>query len=225
MNLKNLSKKIVKVKDDAVHTEDMFKKCLDIFDDYGYNESESWNIDSHDGSSYDGFISFSEGWVEATKSLFYEEWRGGWFKDEKCQKLYESLCDPKYDYETYYEYTEGLKDKYPTFDDFMDAFFEDDELKNDVDEYISESHFEIPAFLKVRLLFNDNTATLGVYLNDDLSYGRERVGAWAGKNIIGEYFGDHTNYKEEFKFENYEQLYEWLPKAIERAQETYTEEE
>lgn len=210
---------------------DVFEKCKSIFEENDYYEGNSWVIDTHDGSSYDGFMSFCEGWVEAIKGLYYPSYGGARFENEKCQKIYENLCDTSYDEQLYYDdNTDGVKELYPNYEDFVNAITDpqnNDEysLQEDVDETINRYRYESPAFLKVRLLFNDNTATLGVYLNDDLSYGRDSVGSWAGKNVIGEPFGNHLNYKESFTFESYDELYEWLDGALKRAQETYQEED
>lgn len=209
-----------KVKDSAIHPNEVFDTIKEMFEEEIPEYAGFYKVETHDGSSYDGFISFCDGWVEATAPVYPRPIGDSavWMSDESCTKILEALEDTDPILEDIYEYNEQYQTRYATVEDFKEAYYnqEMDDFE-EIDETVY-SWYEEPAFIKVRLLLNGNVAELGAYFNDDLGYGRESVGSWAGKNVIGEPYGDHTiiEYREEF--ENYDELYafvaENLPKVF-----------
>jgi len=228
-------KKIMKhrfVKDSAIHPNEVFVKIKDMFEDeissrgltYYFGEE----VETHDGSSYSGFISFCDGWVEAVAAVVLNPFSPGstvWMKDEKCKKILESLEDSEGILKEIYE--SEYKDKFATFEEFDEAYLDSAHGESDavdyekVDEELMDWYAEAPAFIKVRLLLNGNTAKLSAFFNDDLSYGRESVGSWAGKNSVGEPFGDHVIEEYETTFDDYDELYAFVEKNLPKVFDSF----
>ena len=214
-----------KVKDSAIHPNEVFDTIKEMFEEEIPEYAGFYEVETHDGSSYDGFISSCDGWVEATVPVYPSPFGDShiWVNNDNCKKILESLEDKgsilKEIY--YYEY----KDRFATLEEFYEAYMnaasgesEDQELLDNVDDKLMTWYDESPAFITVRLLLNGNHATLSSFFNDDLGYGREVVGYWAGKNVIGELYGDHVIEEYETDFEDYDELYafvvENLPKVF-----------
>lgn len=105
----------------------------------------------------------------------------------------------------------------------LEVFYE--ELNDDINEYIQEFYSESPAFVGILVILDDDkeegkVCRVQSYVNDDLGYGREAVGAWAGKNVIGEGIGNHYIYDQSFTWKNLSDLKRNLAKHVALAAET-----
>lgn len=105
----------------------------------------------------------------------------------------------------------------------LEVFYE--ELNDDINEYIQEFYGESPAFVGILVTLDDDkeegkVCRVESYVNDDLNYGREAVGAWAGKNVIGEGLGNHYIYDQSFTWKNLSDLKRNLAKHVALAAET-----
>ena len=100
----------------------------------------------------------------------------------------------------------------------LDLFY--DKLREKIWEWFDSYYDGREPFLGVRFLLHDgedgkpNTCTVQSYVCDDLGYGRESVGKWAG-NI-----GNHYIYDKEFKWTDLEDLKRQLEKHVRAAAAT-----
>ena len=106
-------------------------------------------------------------------------------------------------------------------------------LWEDFDEFDHDYYLETPAFIGVALKLYDNDnyhndlgngkhlARLESYFNDDLSYGRERVGGWARMmgmtSADGSDLGNHYIYLDEFSYDTFDELKSKLKEKVGKA--------
>ena len=239
-------------------------------DRFGDNDFYA-STDVSDGSSYDGFINFTDGFVDVkcsyTPHMDSElTFRGGDSEEQKtraknAQLILDNLLSPAlYDYydwnikgkddnewfkefptfdqfkEWYDNYTPYLTDNNPTlFDDLGETKVDPkhDKLWEDFDEFDHDYYLETPAFIGVALKLYDNDnyhndlgngkhlARLESYFNDDLSYGRERVGGWARMmgmtSADGSDLGNHYIYLDEFSYDTFDELKSKLKEKVGKA--------
>lgn len=100
-----------------------------------------------------------------------------------------------------------------------------EELNDEVSEYIMDYFSESPAYIGVLVTLHDDreegkVCNVMSYVNDDYGYGREVVGAWAGKNVIGEGIGNHYIYDQSFTWKNLSDLKRNLAKHVALAAKT-----
>lgn len=227
--------------------------------------------DVSDGSSYDGFLNFTDGFVDV-KCNYVPHWdseltfKGGDNSEQEtraknAQVILDNLLEPAlkdfYDWNIKDNNESDWFDEFPTFDDFANWYntyepFKDDptyplfkelgklkldpkhdKLWEDFDEFDHDFYSESPAFIGVALKLYDNDnyrndlkngkhlARLESYFNDDLSYGRERVGGWARKMGIisadGSDVGNHYIYLDEFAYDTFDELKEKLTEKVGKA--------
>lgn len=194
------------------------------------------------GESYDGFINFTEGFLvrEAYWTPILDEElyfvgvdAASAANAKKVQKIADALSNEDFVLEEFF--AENIQDENSDWYGFVDSV---DELKEyyynsnnqtdstwiDIDDYLRSWFDETPAFVGVSVLLHEKnghkTCEVLSYLNDDLGYGRENVGDWAGKNIIDENYGNHYIYENEFEWQDEEDLKNKLPSEMEKAYAT-----
>lgn len=242
-----------KVKDILLHNNE-----LDVHreDDIMFNDMAGY-LSICDGASYDGFISFTDGYLEIS---FYcnpkRDFEGTGRRlsgvnpsSHKRAKFLNKIIQEYLDYSTendlkdYYEqHKEELEfEEFESFKSWYNTYIpyqttpglfgnmeyvnhKYDTLIDDVWNYLDSSWDDSTAFEKVRIcLYEENgkyTATVKSFFNDDFNYGRERVGAWAGKGRTGEGIGDHIIYGSQFTWKTPSELYRKLKPRIEKAYQT-----
>lgn len=200
--------------------------CYDL---YGH-------IDTHDGSSYDGFWSHCEGWAEAT---FYFDpindfgsqglrlsgvGRHSKKRAKMLNAVIERMADERRAIMDWWD-----EDKLPagfasvqTLADWWATSRQgDDDAFEQVDNYLREYYSETPAFLNVRVLLERHdygyTAEISSAFNDDLEYGRERVGSWAGTGALGEPLGSHVIWKQVVEFGTEQELLDGIGVYLDAA--------
>ena len=263
---------MIKSKSFMDDVKDIVKNCgpLAQFEEWDDDDSD---LDSHisvsGGESYDGFINFTDGFVDRclpyvpnndehlTFKGFNKETRKNAENVQKVLDALESTDGMVKDY--WYELDDDLKAKFEDGDSLLEwyAAYEPrqyheeqldlfsgkpcktyttdpklDELYDNIQEYCDDYYSETCAFvgITVRLYDTDNyrntskdhkhQCVIESYFNDDLSYGRESVGAWAGKNIIGNYFGKQVIYSSEFEWTKKSDLLAKLNRRIGKAYES-----
>lgn len=231
--------------------------CFEENDFYGANTSVS------DGSSYDGFINFTDGFIDIISPYVPHQdteltFKGG---DDEAQKKRAKNAQLILDgllatdiTGFYQDNKDDLESEFPTFDEFKEwydsyepyqkdptpSLFEEgvhydldpkhDKLYEQVSEYDRDYYFESPAFIGVQLKLYDNDnwrndlhngkhlARLESFFNDDLGYGRERVGSWARTmgmvSADGSDIGNHLIYLDEFGYDTFDELKEKLKSKI-----------
>lgn len=245
------------IKDNSVMDE--LKEIMECDDKFG-DEGLCYNTDVSDGSSYEGFINFTDGFVDV-KAYYYvrnneltfkkEGSEGQKERAENAQKILDNLMEP--DYSSFYkDYILGSEweSEFDSLDAFIDwynnynpyekdptpSLFEEglhydldpkhDKLWDKFNDYDMDYYENTPAFIGValKLYDNDNSrndlnngkhlARLESYLNDDLGYGRDRVGGWARQlgmvSADGSDIGNHVIYLNEFAYDTVDELKEKL---------------
>lgn len=247
-----------------IKNEDFMKGIAELFDERGFGDLCALEPDVSDGSSYDGFVNFTDGFVDCKAEYvpfrdeplvfkgFTEEQKKNAENAQKCHDCFMDEDDLLTSY--YKDNRDDLSDKWNQ-DEFiewwhryipeeghweqLDLFTGEscftktsdpklDEIYFNTQEYIDCYYNDSPAFVGVscRLYDEDNSHTgykmcrLISYFNDDLSYGRECVGSWAGKSADGKPIGNHCVYEEEFDWNDYEDLISKLREKLPLAYET-----
>lgn len=259
----------------AIKSKDFMNDVKKIVRDCGpLVEWESWSedeeLDYHisvsGGESYDGFINFTDGFVDrcvpyvplrdehltfkgfnkATRKnaaevqkvldnlentdgmvINYFDWnledefKSNFESGEKLLEWYNNYNPRESHYEQLGLFNGGEPVRTVITDPKLDELY--DNIQEFCDNYYSDSNAFVG--ITVRLYDTDNwrnnsnrkTCIIESYFNDDLSYGRESVGAWAGKNIIGNYFGKQVIYSSEFEWNNKKDLLAKLNRRIGKA--------
>lgn len=237
-------------------------------------EWESWSepdeLDSHisvnGGESYDGFINFTDGFINRCvpyvplrdEHLTFKGFNKATRKNAKdVQKVLDYLENTDSIVENYFDWnleddfkstfengkklTEWYNSYIPRQSHYeqlglfnggkpVETVITDpklDKLYFDIQDFCDDYYSEACAFvgITVRLYDTDNwrnntdkkTCIIESYFNDDLSYGRESVGNWAGKNCIGKHFGKQVIYSSEFTWNNKKDLVAKLNRRIGKA--------
>lgn len=238
-------------------------------DRFGENDFYA-RTDVSDGSSYDGFLNFTDGFVTVMCD-YTPHWdseltfKDGGNEEQKiraknAQLILDDLLSPAlkdfYDWNIKDKDSEWLEE-FPTFEEFKDwydnytpyqndptpSLFEEfgkfaldpkhDSLWDEFNDFDHDFYSESPAFIGVALKLYDNDnyrndlkngkhlARLESYFNDDLSYGRERVGSWARTmgmvSADGSDIGNHYIYLDEFAYETFDELKSKLKEKIGKA--------
>lgn len=259
----------------AQKTKNFMESIKEIVRDCGpLAEWESWgDIDELDyrisvngGESYDGFLNFTDGFVDRCvpyvplrdEHLTFKGFNKKTRKNaENVQKVLDWLEDTDSMVKDYFDW--DLKDEFKDIFESGDKLLEWykgyiprqphteqlglindtviataslDELYESIQEFCDDYYSESNAFvgITVRLYDTDNyrntskngkhQCVIESYFNDDLSYGRESVGNWAGKNIIGKNFGKQVIYSSEFEWTSRKDLMQKLNRRIGKAYES-----
>ena len=153
--------------------ENMDEKTLKHFQDFLKSQLDNrWTVYSHDGSSYDGFFSFTEGYVEAITSFNgYEQME---FDDKFNEKI-------KYIKECFYSdyQDEYFKDK--SFDEALKLIDEDEEINIEYEQYEDDWLADEAGtfFVAVQFYANGNEYkaddwTCKIYAGDGDIYGKRK---------------------------------------------------
>lgn len=265
----------------AKKSKDFMNEIKNIVRDCGpLAEWESWEepselenrISVNGGESYDGFINFTDGFVDrcvpyiplSDEHLTFKGVDKASTKNAKeVQKVLDYLENTDRIVEDYFDW--NLDEKFKTegevffkngkelvawYNNYIprQSHFEQlglfnggkpvetiitdpelDELYDTIQEYCDNYYTEANAFvgITVRLYDADNwrngsekgskQCVIESYFNDDLTYGRESVGSWAGKNVIGNSFGKQVIYSSEFDWKNLTDLKQKLNRRITKA--------
>lgn len=217
----------------------LFRAYLNADGDYGWLDHPFvdvyGSIESHDGSSYDGFLSTCEGWVEWTAPFDpYRDFAQSGFRFsgvDDSSKLkavsYNAYLEAMTDEDTLIkEYCEdyGLPMDFVSEEELLQWWngkrfedgYENTEVEEEIQRYLDTRWEDYPAFMSVKIIFHRNVASIYCTFNDDLGYGRERVGDWAGSSAIG-HSGDHDIYSAEVTFGSLSELMHKAAKELNKA--------
>ena len=249
--------------------KEIVKNCgpLSDWEEYADDDDLEQHISVNGGESYDGFINFTDGFVDRCVPYVPRQDEHLTFKGfdkesrknaSEVQKVLDNLEDTDSMVKDYFDWNLKNEDdnSFESADDLLEWYnnYEPhqvhyhqlglfnggkpvetvisdpklDELYDDITEFCDDYFTESNAFIgiTVRLYDTDNwrntdkkshQCVIESYFNDDLSYGRESVGAWAGKNCIGNYFGKQVIYSSEFTWNNQKDLLEKLNRRIGKA--------
>lgn len=239
-----------------------------------FEEDCDMHVEVNGGESWDGFINFTDGYVDKHTSYvpimdehltfkgFNKKTRHNAMNVQKVLDCLEGtdgmVCD-FYDWNLDKDEYAEVKDKFNSREEFVNwyndyvpnqyhykqlSLFDGkpcatritdpklDKLYDDIQEFCSNYYTDSPAFIGVccRLYDSDNRrndnkdgknlCVIESYFNDDLSYGRESVGAWAGTNCIGNHFGKQVIYTDEFAWNNLGDLKRKLSTRVKKAYES-----
>jgi len=197
------------------------------FDDHDF--CYPYSIEVSDGSSCDGFINYTDGFVDIRQPYvpFCDDFLD--IKGDNLRKIISSMWKELYD--DFYN-DEEIKEKYPEFEN-AEAFkkwhenyqpyrtdptiplFEDikafslnseyDKLYNDYYDYRDSYYNDSPAYIGVKVYFYDHangnkSFYVCGYINDDFGYGRESVGRWA--KLMGIQSADGSSIGDHAAYEN-----------------------
>jgi len=224
-----------------------------------------YDPDISDGSSYDGFINYTDGFVDYKAEIcpkldnitFYAKDEPTKSRAEKAQLIFDTLCEPNF--RDFYEWNiksgqfDKFNDEFTDWGEFQDwyekyipyqldgtpdlfdgkqhpMYPEYDNLYDTFNEIDSEEYTDTPAYIGITLKLYDEDnvrsngkrmARLESYLNDDVGYGREYVGAWVRQmgmvSADGTDIGNHIIYLDEFEYSTKEDLIEKLKNKIQDA--------
>lgn len=255
-----------------VKTQNFMEQIKDIvICDNRLDNGDLWPYepDVSDGSSYDGFINFTDGFVDykapyTPKKDCCLSFNGGRSKAQKeraknAQIILDNML--AYNFRDFFDYHIEIEDgdchkfaaefetskdfetwfnayipyqKDPTPDLFDGKHYPLDPEHDKLYEYFleedDEEYSDIPAFcgVCVKLYDEDNyhgdhkrMARVESYFNDDLGYGRVRVGGWARLMGIvsadGSDRGNHYIYLKEFEYKTFGELKRKLKGYVDKA--------
>lgn len=230
---------MIKTKKFMNDIKEVVKSCgpLVEWEDYARDPDYYYNVSC--GESHDGFRNFTDGFVYHEVPYFprrdvYLKFNG--FDEESkknainVQKVLDKLEDTDESVKLYYrwELDEKLKADFENEDalskwyknyedtDCGDKFYD---LYHEIQEFCDNYYEDTPAFIgiAVRVYDKNHSCHVESFFNDDLEYGRESVGAWAGRNIIGQPYGKQVIYFKDFKWKRKSDLLEQLKGYAEKA--------
>ena len=228
-----------------IKTDEFLDKLKNVMVNEDRLEFLIYNVDISNGSSYDGFTNYTDGFINirAYYTPFIDDYltlSGGTNEEQqKRAKNAQKIIDSFFVYKTddyWYDCIrddENLLKRFPTKESFKE-FFETAKSSNEEDsrildnfyEYNDDYYSEYPAFIGIMLKLYDmadgtHEARLESYVNDDFGYGRESVGGWARQMGIisadGSSVGNHYIYLDEFCYDTFDELKSKLKEKIDKA--------